>query len=79
MNHHIPKPEPPRMPSSLFDIYLALEKVMFLLDALEDQTADLVRDAMDPIWHRLSDEERATLDERFPGVRLTPSWPEASG
>jgi hypothetical protein len=46
------------------DAYLSLERNMLRLDDLGDQLADRLRDAMDPIWHALTDEEHALLDAR---------------
>jgi hypothetical protein len=46
--------------------YLRLEREMLMLDDLgDDLTADLLRDAMDPLWYALSDDERAWLDVRM--------------
>ncbi len=42
--------------------YLDLERAMLGLDDLDDPLADNLRDAMDPLWFGLSDEERAMLD-----------------
>lgn len=47
--------------------YLELERLMLELDAAGDAVADVLRDAMDPIWYALSDEERRILDERTVG------------
>ncbi len=47
--------------------YLELERLMTVLDEDGDPGADAVRDAMDPIWYSLSDEERRFLDERTIG------------
>jgi hypothetical protein len=44
--------------------YLGLERQMLALDAAGDPIADLLRDAMDPLWYALSDEEHAELDSR---------------
>lgn len=38
--------------------YLVLERLMLELDAAGDPIADVLRDAMDPIWYALSDDER---------------------
>lgn len=46
------------------DIYLFLEQNMLELDAVDDDFADLIRDAMDPIWRGLTDEEKHLLDNR---------------
>ena len=47
--------------------YLELERLMLILDEGSDSGADALRDAMDPIWYSLSDEERRILDERTIG------------
>jgi hypothetical protein len=47
--------------------YLELERLMLILDEEGDAGADALRDAMDPIWYALSDEERRILDERTIG------------
>ena len=39
--------------------YLALERSMLDLDDLDDSLADKLRDAMDPVWYALTDEERS--------------------
>lgn len=44
--------------------YLALERAMVDLDDVDDPVADELRDRMDPIWLKLSQEERAALDAR---------------
>lgn len=45
-------------------IYLELERLMLILGEAADPAAEALRDAMDPIWYALSDEERHLLDER---------------
>jgi hypothetical protein len=45
--------------------YLALEREMLGLDSAGDPLADRLRDAMDPLWYALTDEEHATLDARI--------------
>ena len=37
---------------------------MLALDAVGDPLADQLRDAMDPLWYALTDEEHALLDAR---------------
>ncbi len=37
---------------------------MLALDDADDAMADEVRDAMDPLWHALSEDERAFLNSR---------------
>ena len=46
------------------DAYLSLERIMIELDDKNDPLADKVRDAMDPLWYALSDEEHEFLDGR---------------
>jgi hypothetical protein len=50
--------------------YLELERLMLVLDEDGDSGADALRDAMDPIWYSLNDEERRALDSRAMG-RIT--------
>ena len=50
--------------SSLLRLYLQLERQMLTLDAVGDASADDVRDVMDPLWYRLSDQDRSQLDDR---------------
>jgi hypothetical protein len=47
--------------------YLELERLMLILDEEGDPAAEALRDAMDPLWFSLSDEERRILDERTIG------------
>jgi len=44
--------------------YLELERLMLILDEDDDPAAESLRDAMDPIWYSLTDEERRFLDDR---------------
>jgi len=44
--------------------YLSLEREMLALDAAGDPLADQLRDAMDPLWYGLTDQEHARLDAR---------------
>lgn len=46
------------------EAYLALEREMLRLDDAGDALADSLRDAMDPLWYQLSDEDRAFLNAR---------------
>ena len=49
----------------LLDAYLVLEKLMIEFDQSGDERrADLLRNAMDSIWHNLSDEDHKFLDSR---------------
>jgi len=52
------------MITPLLAAYLELERQMLALDALNDPAADILRDAMDPLWYGLSDKERALLHNR---------------
>ena len=54
--------------TSQLRIYLELERLMLSLDETDAVSADAIRDAMDPIWYRLSDQERQVLDKRSVGV-----------
>ena len=45
--------------------YLGLEREMLALDAAGDPLADQLRDAMDPLWYALTDDEHARLDARL--------------
>ena len=45
--------------------YLALERAMIDLDDAGDPVGDELRDRMDPIWLKLSEEDRAALDRRI--------------
>ena len=47
--------------------YLALEHEMMDLERSGDAAADALRDAMDPLWYALDDEERRWLDNRIIG------------
>lgn len=49
---------------STMQVFLKLERVMMLLDAQDNPLADDLRDAMDPVWCALSDEQRRWLEER---------------
>lgn len=44
--------------------YLALERAVAELDPWDEESADSVRDVMDVVWDKLSDEEHAQLDAR---------------
>lgn len=44
--------------------WLVLERVMLELDEFDEETADLLRDLMDPIWYALTDKEREELNSR---------------
>jgi hypothetical protein len=47
--------------------YLELERLMLIFDEESNPAAEALRDAMDPIWYRLSDQERRLLNERAIG------------
>lgn len=49
---------------SHLDLYLDLERKMLALENADDPLADTVRDSMDAVWYRLSDEDRQYLDSR---------------
>ena len=49
--------------------YLALERAMVDLDDAGDPVGDELRDRMDPIWLKLSQDERAALDARRINLR----------
>ena len=51
-------------PESCLKAYLALERAMVELDDAGDPAGDELRDRMDPIWLKLSEEDRAALDHR---------------
>jgi len=55
---------PKRTTTWLLKVYRGFERVMVALDAKNDALADDLRDAMDPIWHRLSDADREELNKR---------------
>jgi hypothetical protein len=55
--------------STRLDGYLALERIMLELDEANDPIAEQIRDAMDPLWHSLAEDERAYLDHRIVEVR----------
>ena len=46
------------------EAYLALEREMLRLDAAGDEMAEVLRDAMDPLWQGLGPDERRFLNER---------------
>lgn len=48
----------------LLSLYLELERLMLVADTFDERSADALRDAMDPIWQALSDDERNLLDQR---------------
>lgn len=51
----------------LLSLYLSLERLMFVAEGVDERTADVIRDAMDPIWYVLTDEDRETLNHRVVG------------
>ncbi len=50
--------------SPRLETYLSLDREMRALDEVGDPLADVLRDAMDPIWLGLTDEDRRFLDQR---------------
>jgi hypothetical protein len=63
--------------TTLLSLYLELERLMLVADTFDERAADFLRDAMDPIWQALSDEDRSLLDQRvvrvihsFDGLRV---------
>jgi hypothetical protein len=52
----------------LLSLYLGLERLMLVADTFDEHAADTLRDAMDPIWQSLSDEDRELLDRRVVNV-----------
>ena len=55
------------MAYDLIDRYLTLERIMMEADEHGDEPfADSLRDLMDSIWYRLSDEEHGVLNNRGP-------------
>jgi len=54
---------------TLLEAYLTLERVMLEFDRAKDPIADQIRDVMDPLWLRMSQEDRAKLKARG---RVTP-------
>ena len=50
----------------MLEHYLELEKIMLAIEADHPDIADLIRDAMEPLWYLLNPEEVAYLDGRTP-------------
>jgi len=50
--------------ATVLDAYLDLERTMVVLDDAGDPMADALRDALDPIWYALTDDDRAFLNRR---------------
>ena len=46
------------------EAYLSLERAMLQLDAAGDGFSDALREAMDPLWYELGDEDREFLNRR---------------
>lgn len=72
--------------------YLSLERAMLALDDAGDPMADALRDALDPLWYGLTDDDRVFLNRRasLPGpietfegaiefLRLFPSDAQSPG
>lgn len=53
-----------RVVLNILVVYLELERVMLMLDAMDNSNADHVRDAMDGVWADMTDEQRAALNNR---------------
>jgi hypothetical protein len=51
----------------LLSLYLNLEHLMLVAERVNEDTADGIRDVMDPIWYQLSDQDRETLNQRAVG------------
>ena len=66
-----------RSATTLLDSYLTLEAAMIVLDDADDPAADTLRDALDPIWRKLSAEDRAFLSARglLTDAGFSPSLP----
>lgn len=47
--------------------YLELERLMLLVEGDNEPTAEALRDAMDPIWYSMTEDERRALDDRSVG------------
>lgn len=65
--------------SSLLNVYLKLEGKMVEADEDGDESiSDSIKDAMDVLWHGLTDEDIAYLNGRYktgpPPVGPTPKW-----
>ena len=58
--------------------YLALERAMVDLDDAGNQVGDELRDRMDPIWRKLSEEDRDALDSRTGDPSLFAGTPSAA-
>jgi hypothetical protein len=66
------------MSASRLAAYLSLEREMLALAAVGDPLAERLRDAMDPIWYSLTDDEHARLNARkVPASSATGSTPRA--
>lgn len=48
------------------EAYTLLERALLLLDEIDEKAADRIRDAMDPVWYSLTDDELALLRARAP-------------
>lgn len=48
----------------LLSVYLDLERLMLVAESIDEQAANILRDAMDPIWYALTDADREMLDRR---------------
>lgn len=48
----------------LLSLYLGLERLMLVAEGVDERAADVLRDAMDPLWYALTDADRDVLDRR---------------
>ncbi len=48
----------------LLHLYLDLERLMLVAENVDETVANVLRDAMDPIWHALTNADREVLDQR---------------
>ncbi len=46
------------------DQYLALERKMLAADQHDQRVAEALRDTMDALWYRLTDDQHAVLNDR---------------
>lgn len=68
----LPEPEDKSTSGAFLHAYLALENVMFTLDEEGDETrADMLRDALDPVWRCLSANDHRLLNARGTNARGT--------
>jgi hypothetical protein len=51
--------------SPRLEAYMAIEQAALALDGVEDELVAALRNVLDPLWYRLTDEERDSLNRRF--------------